>query len=896
MILDQQHKAVWRAANEFGPREAYYRMLAASDADIRRPTLDNGRELAAQRTAIHTGLAAHWVDAQRAAFGYERPFALVALGGTGRGEMSPCSDTDFALLFEEPTKDNPFLQLLLRQSISQETMFEQYGFTIRPQPYNLEHVETLEGMQLNAFLDMRPIYDPYDLARTFRERIRATFDPFMHFLHVSRGWRDAKLACLGSGCERLDRFDIKNEGLRTFLAGVWAIGGAKFCHSVEVYDGLADQRDVQAYYFLLRIRAYIHLRRGTHEDPNVDGSHVEDVLTFDDFESFGEMLGPHATSRERFEFANTVRVRLLSSRRRVERFARGVIGTDLRDGHPTHPGSSIRYGFAGLRYEAAGKYPTRREHSEAALSLLVAAQKYGVGIDPAELDGTFASAGEWLELTPALSALFYETRGSLANSLEFLAQLDGALEKLFPGYTNFESSLDERVLEERVTLRSVWMREKLRALDAVLRASAQQFSTSSHRQPLNEIVQDTLPIEAAQLDSDDLAAVKLALVTKRLPLTADDIAEQENTQRELHERYSSGFSHIALPDYFGRYAQEAGFSTRTIELAEFLVANRRTLKEYSSHGQNTSSLVDAFVTLCGNEQRMRALFVFTCIDRLVGIPEPRTLEEAESARHRQRPNGWWSHENSSERWFNTRELYYKALRRFVPTMESAADETLERAGFGQRDLEVLRDFGQDYFGGLYHRHTNRFASHLVKLVDKPDEGPMVACVRNGESTILGVAARDFRGLAACIAGSLYRQQVAISQAHLFSASRYRLALDFFHLTDESVWPEDLVDVVREDVRLQRHIAESDGASLPALNGNIRIVGAGPRNCQLSLESQADGRGLLYALTYKVFYELGGSIHALRARATRGGAYITVHLTLPRDFSLEQAQRIVAQWR
>jgi len=112
MYLDYD-PGIGAAILEFGPLEAYQRLIASSDAQIRTPLLDNGREIVARRTAIHTGLAAHWVDLQRETYGYQRPFALVALGGTGRGEMTPCSDTDFALLFEEPTKGNEFLTGLL---------------------------------------------------------------------------------------------------------------------------------------------------------------------------------------------------------------------------------------------------------------------------------------------------------------------------------------------------------------------------------------------------------------------------------------------------------------------------------------------------------------------------------------------------------------------------------------------------------------------------------------------------------------------------------------------------------------------------------------------------------------------------------------------------------------
>ena len=84
--------------------------------------------------------------------------------------------------------------------------------------------------------------------------------------------------------------------------------------------------------------------------------------------------------------------------------------------------------------------------------------------------------------------------------------------------------------------------------------------------------------------------------------------------------------------------------------------------------------------------------------------------------------------------------------------------------------------------GAYRRHTLRFAPRLIRLASDPayDE-PKAAVIRDGGSLILGVASRDFRGLAAIITGSLVAQGIELAQAHLFSSSKHSLALDFFHL-------------------------------------------------------------------------------------------------------------------
>src|SRR4026209_2165415 len=83
-----------------GPLAAFQRLIAENDAFIRNVELGNGRAIASARTAIYTGLVGEWAEEQQRVLGYDKPFAIVALGGTGRAEMSPRSDNDFAFLFD----------------------------------------------------------------------------------------------------------------------------------------------------------------------------------------------------------------------------------------------------------------------------------------------------------------------------------------------------------------------------------------------------------------------------------------------------------------------------------------------------------------------------------------------------------------------------------------------------------------------------------------------------------------------------------------------------------------------------------------------------------------------------------------------------------------------------
>ena len=865
-----------------GPLAAFRRLIAENDARVRSPELTNGRAIASARTAIYCGLVSHWAAEQRRKFGYDKPFAVVALGGTGRAEMVPCSDNDFAFLFDEAVEGNPFLLELQRQVLHTGQFEHRHGFVCLAMPFSLDEVPNLSGKQLNSFLDMRPVYDPDGLAEVFRERIRSTFDPFEHFLHVRGFWKDQWEKAAGES-ERLDRFDIKNDGLRVFLAGIWTLAGQRFLHSHDVYQTLDDPRELEAYYFLLRLRSFVHLRFQGPSPKLAAGNHPEDILGFREFTSFGELLGPEADERSRLEFANDVRARLISARRRVARFARGVIERELKEGRAVSPGSPIVFGVGGLAHVTSLQAASPRERSRAALSLLLAAQRYGVPIDPAELQTTFRHAGDWLVPVPELSALFYEPRGSLAASFAFLSQFDGAEERLFPGHGKYESSLDQRVLTETRWIRGALGRRKLQALDSYVQegrtrlaqavpAAPASADSASARWPFDDPVQSlSVAVEAALLDADHLAAVKLALKTKRLPLTADDVAGRHDESRPLHERYSSGFSETPLAEYYAPYTASCDFSPETLHVVEFLVANRRAFKERAEAGPNDTPQIEEFARLCQDEHRLRSLFVFTCADR------------AE----------WESDASDPVRWFNSRELYVKTLLHFRP----AEDPTLalSAAGYSREQLQVLRDFGEDFFGGVYRQYAIRFGAHLVRLVEEPQAGPKVSLLRDGTSTLLGVAARDYRGLAATISGALWHRQIDLRQAHLFSATHHQLALDFFHLAPrEQPWSADLTRFITDAIQQQRFIADSDEADLPRVAGTASLRQWRHGLHCLRFETEQEASGLVYALTYRIYRHLRGNIFGLIAHTTRGRAFVSVYHRLPSDLSYEQAQALTSQ--
>lgn len=214
-------------------------------------------------------------------------------------------------------------------------------------------------------------------------------------------------------------------------------------------------------------------------------------------------------------------------------------------------------------------------------------------------------------------------------------------------------------------------------------------------------------VEAALLDSDHLAAVKLALKTKRLPLTPEDGRLRADATRPLHERFSTGFSGIPLEEYHARCLAGCEFTPETLAVTRFLVAHRRAFKEQASAGLNDGQRVAEFRALCGDEGRLRALFVFTCADRAV----------------------WEAEADDPARWRNIRELYLKTRRQFHPGQPVTSP--LGAAGFTREEVEILSDFGEDFFSGSYGRHATRLGGHLLRMVRDPGTRPKVMLLREG---------------------------------------------------------------------------------------------------------------------------------------------------------------------
>jgi len=858
-------------------KQVYLQRIAENDALIRSARLDHGREIIRARTAIHTDIIVAWVREELQRLGHDRPFAVVALGGTGREEVTPASDIDIAFLVDDQCAGNELLRELHRQTKHTREFEERSGFRFTASAYRVGQDEGfLDELEMNAFLDMRPLHDPHGLAEKFRARIRATHSAFSHFLMLRNEWQKRWQSGAGN-VERIDRVDLKEHCLRAFQIGVWVLAGRDYRHSHDIYRTLADPQVLHAFDFIHRLRSWLHLHRQNCPTDSSGARHEPDIMTFDDFAHMDELLGPEATIKQRRDFADEVRQRFIDARCRIAAFARGILGCELASGRPVAPGSPIVLGASGLRHTDVPPMEDPVARSGAALSLLAASQQYGVPVDPAELEATFLCASRWLMPVPELASLFYEEGGRLSMSLGFLAQIPEALERLFPGHTRFDSSLDERVIQERQQLRGAFMRQKIAFLEEKWQEGRKkQKEQEKWREQEQSLVEKDfsdpafhLPLaeEIMLLDDASLAAVKLALLTKRLPVVDGDLAESPTSP------VTGGFSGIPVAEYYTRCFAGCDFNPETLELARFLVENRRLLRELADGDLMDDQQMSGLLSVCGKEEkRVRALHVFTCADRSV----------------------WESEIASPATWFNIHELHAKVCMTFRPQ----ADPTLPlaRAGYSADELDILRDFGSAFFRSGYRHYAIRMGMSLLKLAQAAkDARPRVYLIRTGHSVILGIAAKDDHGLAARITRVLWKHGLEIDQAHLFSSTLHRLALDFFHLKpDTRVILKGLAGEIESAIQ-QLQLTGEDEPALPSLPVPAMISEWRDGLCRITVDAESQMTPLTHALCCRISRSLQASIHGLAAHRGQSHSWVSIYLKLPPSCSLEHARQIISTW-
>jgi hypothetical protein len=179
--------------------------------------------------------------------------------------------------------------------------------------------------------------------------------------------------------------------------------------------------------------------------------------------------------------------------------------------------------------------------------------------------------------------------------------------------------------------------------------------------------------------------------------------------------------------------------------------------------------------------------------------------------------------------------------------------------------------------------------------------PYVSRIRIGSSDIFGIATLDHRGIAASISGAFWKLGVQLSQAHLFSAETYGLALDFFHLApppEGRDFPSS-AEISREvtvAIVERKYISLDDEINLPDVAQNVTLSESGSHLYQLRAETDGDVGALIYYLACKAYRRLHANIYGLAAHTGKGKAWVSIYLRLPTDMKFEDALAEVEGWK
>lgn len=251
--------------------------LRTADEEIRRQHQAgaSGLEVARARSAvIDELLRALFANAlasyQQPGQALPAPVALVALGGYGRGELSPLSDVDVMFLF--PAKTKPAVVKPLQEHLSNEILYPLWDCDLKVghSTRNVDEVfiEARKDIQTKtALLESRLIAGSASLYENFASAYRSYFTSENPKGYIASRLEDQNQRRIKYGdTVFLQEPDIKNGvgGLRDYQNTLWM---ARVKLGITTMGELADQNYLapaevaafhEAYDFLLRIRNELH--------------------------------------------------------------------------------------------------------------------------------------------------------------------------------------------------------------------------------------------------------------------------------------------------------------------------------------------------------------------------------------------------------------------------------------------------------------------------------------------------------------------------------------------------------------------------------------------------------------------------------------------------------------
>ncbi len=258
----------------------------------------SGLTICQERTQIIDALLTHLFDYAMASYARlvapnPASVAIVALGGYGRGELSPWSDVDIMFLF--PTKTKPAEAKPLQEHLTNEILYILWdcGLKVGHSTRTIDDAfaEARKDIQTKtALLEARRVCGSEKLYDTFSQAYRSYY--------ISENPKDYIAARLDDQANRRSKFantvfnqepDIKNGvgGLRDYQNAIWM---ARVKLDVTNIDELAAQNYLRAedlaafqrsYDFLLRVRNELHFM----------STRATDVMSLDNQPRIAENLG-----------------------------------------------------------------------------------------------------------------------------------------------------------------------------------------------------------------------------------------------------------------------------------------------------------------------------------------------------------------------------------------------------------------------------------------------------------------------------------------------------------------------------------------------------------------------------------------------------------------------------
>ncbi|HLC87187.1 MAG TPA: hypothetical protein VJH65_02855 [Candidatus Nanoarchaeia archaeon] len=785
--------------DNLGPFNAFEKAIHCNNSRILDGSL-SGFEIVHERSLIYDIFIKRWFDNLQNEFFSKKEknskFALLAVGGYGRREMNPNSDVDLKLIVNNLEGITEEFAEAYKESIiygaEQKYFLDSHSALV----HQISDLQSFTEKELNQFLDMRFLAGSRDFADEINETFKKNYNSLELFLHNVAFLEEVQQKYPHS----IDNIEVCNlkKGvgcLRNFQVAMWMEASEHFIPITQIYHSREVPEEVLgSYEFLLQLRSWLNLnkqkKRGdfgfTQQKKETD--HInDDLLKRDDFAALNE----------------DVRERLLFARRKIYQFAQSKMYEKLNKG--VFLGNEILYGFQGLYFKEKTTNETAEERNKKLFSLLLISQRRGLQINPAEYLSTLKSVHEWIEPNSIFVELLKE-KGSFYNTVQKLFELN-ALEKLLPGYSKLESSINDVQCRASNLTEGGFARQKIATLEKLI---SEESPTSSFAK------------EYSLLSQDYTAAIKLALLIKRIPYIDEEM---------------KGVYSIDLKNYIKRLGDMYSFPQEILEMAYFLVRNHSLLIDIGKSRLNDHATVTDLVEKCRDVNYLRSLFLFTHADY-----------------------GFVEKKDEPHLWQNIEELKTKATNRILGRREELPYDPLALDEEGQ---SIAEDLGSDFRSG---RYANQIMT-WVPLLQKVDSNkkPIVRAYYMNNADIMNIISVDYPGLLAVIAGIFCEEDVNIRQAHAYSLSGHNLALDFFDFVPPKKSIKELMNKLESAIANKTFIYRNPEEILRSLSKDVSLEHLQRQGYyKLCFKCEQNRPGILYALTRVLHDKIEANIYSLSA--------------------------------